>query len=80
MGRSVTSLAYTSFPYETADERAQADGYADAAQMRGHQWLAKGARCECGRCGTDLRYFVGCSNGYPEVSCEECWRERNGGG
>ncbi|MFQ5808908.1 MAG: hypothetical protein ACE5JM_04735 [Armatimonadota bacterium] len=78
MARSVTSLRYSSFCYETADERAQDAGYADAAQMRGHQWLAKTARCACGRRGMQLRYFVGRDNAYPEVICERCWQERNG--
>ena len=82
MARSLTSMAYSSFCYETADERARDAGYADAAQMRGHRWLATAAVCECGKRGAYLRYFVGRPNAYPEVLCDECWeeRKRNGNG
>jgi hypothetical protein len=80
MARPLSSLAYTTFAYETADERAQEAGYSDAAQMRGDKWLKKAAKCNCGRQGTHLRYFIGRINSYPEVVCEECWHERNGNG
>ncbi len=80
MASSVSSLAYSGYYHETADERAQRAGYTDAAQMRGRRWLAEGARCVCGSRGEGLRYFVGRSSAFPDVLCDACWSQRSRNG